>query len=115
MSSAAGGPVTRRDLSREPRRVPKLGEDSQPRWRDPTIVTMSGRKRITGATKPSYVTFLVPETTPTQLTIRDRNNAFARTQIGDTVWIVVESAGFAGTFRTLSRGIESSQDEMTLD
>ena len=36
------------------------------------------------------------------------------TQLADTVRIVVETAGFSGTFRIHARGLDSSQDIMTL-
>jgi hypothetical protein len=98
--------------SRDPTRRP--GSSARPsvnrRWVDPRV------RRIAAAatTESQFVTLLRTQTTPVELTICDRNSAYYHTQLGDTVRIVVETAGFSGTFRIHARGLDSSQDVMTL-
>lgn len=98
--------------SQDPTRRPTVGSAAtvKRRWADPRIARIAAA----AANQPQFVTLLQTQTTPVELTICDRNQAFYHTQLADTVRIVVETAGFSGTFRVHARGLDSSQDVMTL-
>lgn len=80
----------------------RLTPRTSPLWRHPRIFVAA---TVTGRT---------PETTPMQLTLVNVADAWAKCDLGDQVRLVIESAGFSGTFRVTGRGFDSVARELML-
>lgn len=57
---------------------------------------------------------LPPATIPMEMVIRNTDDAWRVTQLGDSVRVDIGSAGFSGIFRVMGRGIDVASDTMTL-
>lgn len=75
---------------------------STPTWRPPQITIVP---TVTGRT---------PETTPMQLSIVNVGNAWAKCVLGDTIRVVIESAGFSGKFRIVGRAFDAVANTLDL-
>jgi hypothetical protein len=114
-TSHRAGRKDRHKPGRPVRRLRRTVMTSQPGPAAPSLlVEQDTLPRNLGLTmlsvpKPAYIQI---DTLPLELTLVDRNSAFANTQLGDVVRVVIESARFAGQFRVHSRAIDTTQGTM---